>query len=229
MRVKDLMTKDVVAVRPEASLKEVAEILAERGISGVPVVGEGGEVLGVVSEADILQKEAGPARRTGGLFSWLLMGDAGAEAKFSARTAKGAMTSPAVSIGPEAQPAEAARKMTELGVNRLPVLDHDQKLVGIITRGDLVRAFTRTDEELLREIRDDVLVKTLWIPAERVQVAVKGGEVTLSGRVETKAEAELVASFVERVPGVVSVTSDVGFEYDERPPPRNSSRADSTR
>jgi CBS domain-containing protein len=224
MRVKDLMTKGVITVGPEATLKDVARILDARHISGLPVAGDGGEVLGVVSEADILYKETGPEPRSRGLLGWVLGGEAEAETKFAARTAREAMSSPAICIKMEKPVAEAARKMTELSVNRLPVLDQSGTLVGIITRGDLVGAFARTDAELLREIRDDVIVKALWIPAERVDVRVRNGEVTLSGRVETKSQAEMVAEFVLRVAGVVSVTSNLTWEYDEQTVGRSSSR-----
>jgi CBS domain-containing protein len=225
MRVKDLMTKDVVTIGPEASLKDVATLLAEHGISGLPVVGARGEVLGIVSEGDIVQKEGGSApRRRGNLVSWLFLGGFDEEQKSSAKTAGEAMTSPPVVVSEEAQAAEAARRMTELAVNRLPVLDREEKLVGIITRADLVKAFARPDEELLRDIRDEVIVKTLWIPAERVKVDVSKGHVTLSGRVETKAEAELVERFVAAVPGVVSLSSSLGWDYDERKPEKTNPR-----
>jgi CBS domain-containing protein len=224
VRVKDLMTKDVITIGPEASLKDVASILAERGISGVPVVGEQGEVLGVVSEADILFKERGFEGRRQGFLGWLLSGGLEAEAKLTARTVREAMTSPAIAVESGRPVHEAAQKMTEYGVNRLPVLD-DGMLVGIVTRADLVRAFTRSDAELLREICDEVIVHTLWISPDQVDVKIAKGEVTLSGRLETKTDAELLPRFVERVPGVVSVTSTLTWEYEDKPLPRGGARA----
>jgi CBS domain-containing protein len=218
------MTKDVITIGPEASLKDVASILAERGISGVPVVGEQGEVLGVVSEADILFKERGFEGRRQGFLGWLLSGGLEAEAKLTARTVREAMTSPAIAVESGRPVHEAAQKMTEYGVNRLPVLD-DGMLVGIVTRADLVRAFTRSDAELLREICDEVIVHTLWISPDQVDVKIAKGEVTLSGRLETKTDAELLPRFVERVPGVVSVTSTLTWEYEDKPLPRGGARA----
>ena len=215
MKIKDLMTTDVVTIGPEASLKDVARVLAERKISGLPVVDAERRVLGIVSEADILYKEKGSEEK-GGFFGWLLLEGVEAEAKLAARTAGEAMTTPVISIGPEKPVAEAAAKMIEYGVNRLPVVDEQGKLVGLVSRADLVRAFTRTDAEIMREIREDVILRTLWISPERVTVTVSKGEVTLSGQVETKADAELLPYFVERVPGVVGVKASLTWEYEER-------------
>jgi predicted transcriptional regulator len=118
------------------------------------------------------------------------------------------MTSPPLTIGAGRPVREAATRMLEDGVNRLPVVDADGRLVGIVTRADLVRAFTRTDEAIRREIADDVLRRTLWIDDPgAVSVTVEEGEVTLAGTVATAADAELLPRFVERVPGVVRVTS----------------------
>jgi CBS domain-containing protein len=211
MKVKDLMTTEVLSIGPEASLKDVAEILAQRHISGLPVVGARGEVLGVVSEADILVKEAGLDASGGGLLSRLLLADLETKWKLEARTAGEAMSSPALTIGPERTVDEAAARMVERGIKRLPVVDENGKLVGIVTRTDMIRAFVRPDSALLEEITEDVLARTLWIAPERVSVTVSRGEVTLAGRLDSKEDAELVRHFVERVPGVVSVRSELGW------------------
>jgi CBS domain-containing protein len=217
------MTKDVITIGPEASLKDLAGILAERGISGLPVVDGEGQLIGVVSEADVLLKEAGPDKRSGGFWGWLLSGGPLTDAKLAARTVGEAMTSPALSIEASRAVHEAARMMTEYAVNRLPVVE-DGKLVGIVTRADLVRAFTRTDAEILDEIRNELILRTLWIRPERVKVTASVGNVSLAGRVETKTDAELLPRLVERVPGVVSVTSELTWEYDERPLQRSEPR-----
>jgi CBS domain-containing protein len=203
MRVQDVMTKDVATARPETSLKEVAAILVEKRISGVPVCDADGGLVGVVSEADILVKEEGvePERRRA--LAWLLRGDNGVS-KFAATTAGEAMTSPAVTIDPSRPVSDAARLMIERSVNRLPVVD-DGKLVGIVTRADLVAAFTRGDEEIRREIVDELLVRTLWIEPGLLRVDVDRGRVTISGQVDTPTEMELASAFIRRVPGVVDV------------------------
>jgi CBS domain-containing protein len=219
VRVEQLMSEEVVAVGPDTPLKDVAAVLAERGFSGLPVISEQRDVLGVVSEADILIKEQGPEARHGGILGWLLGGGSTDPERLAARTAGEAMTSPALSIGPHTHVAEAARLMTEQGVKRLPVVDRDGKLVGIVTRTDLVRAFARPDSEIEREIREDVVRRALWIDHDRnLEIRVHRGDVVLSGGLERRTDAELLSSFVARVPGVVSVTSTVAWSWDDREP-----------
>lgn len=219
VKIKDLMSEDVLVVGPDTRLKDVAAILAERGISGLPVTNEQHKVLGVVSEADILVKEQGPEARHGGLVGWLLGGGIADEEKLAARTAGEAMTSPAITIGAHTHVAEAARLMTANGIKRLPVVDWDGKLVGIITRADLVRAFARTDAEIEREIRDDVIRRTLWVDDDKnLRIEVHRGEVTLAGQFERRSDAELMSHFVARVPGVVSVRSTLTWRWDDRKP-----------
>lgn len=213
MRVEDLMTRTVKTVAPGASLKQVAGLLVENGISGLPVCDVGGRVVGVVSEADILLKERGVDRR--GRLAWLLAPPEPEEvAKAEARTAAEAMTSPAITISPFRSVHEAARLMLEHGVNRLPVVKED-RLVGIVTRADVVRAFHRTDHEIAREIRDEVLQRTLWIRPGSVAVDVEGGEVTLRGDVEGRSDLTLIERLVARVPGVVGVTSELTWREDD--------------
>ena len=110
--------------------------------------------------------------------------------------------------------------MIEEGVNRLPVVDDEERLIGIVTRADLVRAFVRSDAEIEQEIREDVIRRTLWLEPDTIQVEVADGEVRLSGEVETKTDAELIPTFVQRVPGVVSRALEAALAERERPPGR---------
>ncbi len=216
MKVSDLMKREVTTVAPETSLRDVAMILGERNISGVPVV-DAGAVVGVVSEADILMKERTPPGQPEGLLARLLAPrDEEADAKLAARTAGEAMTSPAVTVEPGLSVAKAAALMVERGVNRLPVVDGGT-LVGIVTRADLVRAFTRDDLAIRREVEEDVITRQFWLPPGNVFVHVEHGEVTLGGTVERRSIAALLVGVVERVPGVVSVTSTVTWQEDDRP------------
>lgn len=217
MKISEIMTTDVLTVSTETPLKEVARTLSEREISGVPVVGADGRVVGVLAESDIVRKEQGAgADRQPGLLARLVEGPPlGVEA----RTAGEAMNAPAATIGADDEVAEAARIMTQHGFNRLPVVDAAGELVGITTRADLVRAFTRSDEEIERELREEVLLRTLWIDPASVRIAVRDGEVTLEGDVEQKADAELLEHFATRVPGVVSVRSDLTWRLESPEPP----------
>lgn len=194
MIVDDVMTRDVISVPPNTLLKEVARLLIERGISGVPVE-EDGKVLGVVSEADIVSKERGRRK-------WWLRPNP----RLHARTAGDAMTSPAITIQGRRSISSAAALMSDHGVNRLPVVD-DRGLVGIVTRADLVRAFARPDED----IRQDVVktLRSLWVSPQTVRVEVRRGEVTLRGAVTLPKIVKRVPAAIERVPGVVSVKSEL--------------------
>jgi CBS domain-containing protein len=209
MKVEDVMTKDVRTIPPEATLKAVANVLSDAQVSGLPVVGASGEVLGVVSEADILRKEKGPDERPHGVAGWFFVEPPEIREKLAARLAGEAMSSPAITIEPRQPVQRAAAMMIDHGVNRLPVVDGDGRLVGIVTRKDLVRAFVRSDAEIKREILDDVILRSLWISPEQVAIDVIDGEVTIGGQVDTQLDAELVCRLVERLPGVVSVTCEL--------------------
>jgi CBS domain-containing protein len=215
--VRDVMSQMVISVGPETPLKEVAELLVERKISGVPVVDARGGVLGVVSEADFLLKEQGPEairhRRLAGLFGE--SDEARAQmAKLRAATAADAMTGPAVTIESSRPIAEAARLMTAKAVNRLPVVD-DGRLVGIVTRADLVRAYVRSDRELVETIRTEVLLRSLWLDPAAFEIDVEDGVVRISGRVERRSTAEMVARTIAMVPGVVGIQSDIPWSIDD--------------
>jgi CBS domain-containing protein len=211
MRVRDVMTADVASVGPDADLREVAELLVRRRISGVPVV-EAGHVLGVVSERDILFKERPKDGLNRGVLAFL-MDEGDLMLKIDARSARAAMTSPAVTIGPSRSVADAAAVMLDEGVSRLPVVDHGE-LVGIVTRFDLVRAFARSDEEIWQEIDSDPLIRSYWRRPGPADVSVAAGEVTLKGKVDSKHHADLIEAFVDRVPGVVSVESQLRWEHE---------------
>jgi CBS domain-containing protein len=208
------MTTNVLTVRSSTQLKDAAALLAEHRISGLPVVDEDGHVLGVLSEGDILYKETGTKDKPGFFDRLLSVPPTGLDLKLAARTVGEAMSVPAVTIRPRRPVTQAATTMIEKGVNRLPVIDDEDRLIGIITRADLVRAFVRSDAEIEQEIREDVLNRTLWLEADAIQIEVVGGEVRLSGEVGTQTDAELIPTFVQRVPGVVSVLSKLRWRED---------------
>jgi CBS domain-containing protein len=206
MIVAEVMTTDVVKVRPSTPLKQVAELLLSRGISGAPVVDAEGRVLGVVSETDILAKEQGSVDPRSLLHRLFSPGARAEQAKLDATTAAQAMTSPAVTIRPSATIAEGAAAMLEHCVNRLPVVD-GPTLRGIVTRADLVRAFVRPDAEIAQQVQEEVLRRRLWIRPEDVQVFVERGSVRLQGHVQSDKVARRVESLVRDLPGVVEVDS----------------------
>ncbi|MDF2734524.1 MAG: hypothetical protein K0S97_1147 [Chloroflexota bacterium] len=217
LKVRDVMARQVVTVDPETALKDVAGLLVDRRISGVPVLDAGGAVVGVVSETDLLIKEQGAEsirhRRMARFF-----GDSSESrrqlAKLTAVTAGEAMTAPAVTIGSYRRVAEAAALMVARKVNRLPVVD-DGRLVGIVTRADLVRVFVRSDAELAQTIRDEVLLHILWLDPALFRVAVSDGVATITGRVQRRSTAEMIAPTVSMVPGIVDVRAEVTWAVDD--------------
>ncbi len=122
-----------------------------------------------------------------------------------------AMSTPARTITPDRPVVEAATIMLDEDVNRLPVVDADGALVGLVSRGDLVRAFARSDDEILREIEEDVIRKVMWLNPGSIDVTVTNGVVTLAGEVASEADAELLPTFARKVPGVVEVSSSLTY------------------
>lgn len=207
MKVCDLMTSEVATVTPAMSLRDAAALLVAKGISGVPVLNTENEVVGVLSEADIVVKAGGEVARNR-LLGWLLDPNLDLDDKIRAETVDDAMTAPPVTISSKRPVHEAARLMVAENVNRLPVVDNG-RLVGIVSRADIVRVFTRSDAELVDEIRGDILRRTFWLEPGSVAVDIVDGHVTLRGEVETEADQDLLPHFVARVPGVISVDADL--------------------
>lgn len=208
MKIETLMTTDVSTVAPEATLKDAAALLSEKRISGMPVCDPDGMVLGVISEADIIRKEQGLAPDVHGVSRWLARLFDGELDKVEARTVREAMTTPALTVRPFEPVSKAARLMVEHRINRLPVTV-DGRLVGIVTRADLVRAFHRADDELADQIRDEVFVRALWLGPEELDLTVQDGVVTIRGRVDTESDTRVVEHLVRSIPGVVEVTAQL--------------------
>jgi len=222
--IREVMTSPVVTVRRTTPLKEVARLLVEHRISGLPVVDIDGTVLGIVSEADFLIKEQGADAVSHRPLARLLGDSKASRAKLDkvhATRAADAMSAPAITISPTRPLAEAARIMVEHRINRLPVVEHD-RLIGIVTRADLLRAYVRSDEELADTIRQDIILRSLWLDPASFQVSVKEGVAVITGHVERKSTAEIVADATSVVPGIVDVLTHITFELDDshlRPEP----------
>ena len=155
--VKDLMTTPVVTVGPATPFKEIVAQLAEHRVSALPVVDDAGRVLGVVSEADLLLKEEFPGPDQNIPLFWTRRRRLERE-KAAASTARDLMTVAVVSISPDASVPEAARRMHTANVKRLPVIGQGGRLVGIVSRADLLKVFDRPDGDIHREILDEVIV-----------------------------------------------------------------------
>ena len=216
--VRDVMTTSVLAVQPDTPLKEVARLLVEQRISGLPVVDEEGRVVGVVSEADLLVKEQDPGALEPGPLD-RIFGESEEHrqlrAKVEARTAGDAMTAPAITIDPSRSLHQAAGVMIERRVNRLPVIEGG-RLIGIVTRADIIRAFVRSDEQLEQTIREEVLLRTLWIDPAQFTVEVRDGVALLRGAVDRRSTAGMIVRSVEMVPGIVGVNAEIAWNVDDR-------------
>jgi CBS domain-containing protein len=213
VKVEELMSTDVVTVTPETTLKEVASLLDEHRISGVPVCDAAGGVVGIVSESDILWKELRTLPEAHGLIDRLLDSAYGDDKRARATTAGEAMSSPAITVSPDVSIARAAQLMLECMVNRLPVIGGG-RLVGILTRSDLVRAFKRSDAEVEREIQ--TLLRELWVDPARLTITVRNGDVAVAGEVENRFSATSLERHLARVPGVVGVRSELRWDVDDR-------------
>lgn len=218
MKISDVMSYGVLTVAPTTPIKEVARLMSTHGVSGVPVVDEDGTILGVVSEADFLLKEDGiarPASRLERLLGRAVRGDS-EQAKVEAETAAELMSSPAITIGPDASLPEAAAIMVERRINRLPV-QQGRHLVGIVSRADLVRAYLRPDHELARVINEELIRNTLWVDPSLLDVRVVDGVVHLAGTLDHRSTAEWLVSMIRRLEGVVQVDdSELRWTTDDR-------------
>ena len=200
--VKDVMTTNVVAVKRNADFKQIVSVLRRYRVSACPVINDAGRVVGVVSEADLLYKEA-HRRMPAGLIRlrWKL----GEESKVNAVTAGRLMTSPAITIHPDVSVAVAARMMQDRWIKRLPVVSDDGLLIGILTRSDVLSVYERPDDEILAEILTDVIDAEFGLTANAFDIAVTSGIVTISGLMdEARTALELVAR-LRHVEGLVAV------------------------
>jgi CBS domain-containing protein len=216
MRIEDVMTRDVVTVKPDATLKDAARELVARRISGLPVVDDGGRVVGVLSEGDLLFKQRGARERNGGLLGWFVdRRHESEDAKLDAHVVEEAMTSPALTIDAGWSLTAAAERMLANGVNRLPVI-RGERLVGIVTRADIVRAFARSDADVEGDVQEALeLYRDMWSDNARLDARVADGALTVTGNLRQRSEAEILPKLLARIPGVVAVTSELTWTEDD--------------
>jgi CBS-domain-containing membrane protein len=200
--VKDVMARRVVSVREKASFKEMAEMLRRSRISAFPVLDSHDRVVGVVSEADLMVKEAVQAAGTSLVAALRHVRE---EDKASGVTAGDLMTRPAITIGPDATVAEAARIMYDRRVKRLPVVNAGGHLLGIISRVDVLAVFNRPDEQIRDEIVHRVLPEFAAGRSADFDVTVRDGIATISGPAQSDTARRAVLDAARHVPGVVAV------------------------
>ena len=210
-KVTDVMTRKVVAVHTGASFKEIAATLRERRVSAFPVVDDDGRVIGVVSEADLIAKEAlegGYESHPGPLSGLLHRRDL---EKARGATAGELMSRPPVTVQPDDLVSHAAQLMHDRRVKRLPVVSADGKLVGIISRTDVLSVFSRPDADIRREITQTVLLEQFVTDPGLFTVTVKDGIVTLQGTPETAALGHDIVRTVRHLEGVVAVRDRLSY------------------
>jgi CBS-domain-containing membrane protein len=206
--VKDVMSTHVIAVRKNATYKDMAARLREMRVSAFPVLDDDDKVIGVVSEGDLLVREALgnriPPVSTGVLRSR-------EQAKADGITAADLMTTPPVTIGPDDPVVRAARLMYDHRVKRLPVVGGDGRLIGIVTRSDVLSVYDRADDDIRREVTDSVIQGTFRSDPARFTVTVKDGIVTLEGTPETAAAGRDIVDAVKHAEGVVAVCDQLTY------------------
>ncbi|GGY33521.1 CBS domain-containing protein [Streptomyces djakartensis] len=221
-KVGALMTADVVRAGYGTPFKEVARRLAEHRISGLPVVDDDEKVLGVISETDLMARQAQApgapgSRRLSRRPRWT-PGSRARRARAQARTAGQLMSRPAITVHSDATVVEAARVMAHHGVERLPVVDDEERLVGMVTRRDLLQVFLRPDAEIRGAIRNEVLERAMGLPSDAVDVDVHEGVVVLAGQLERRVEATTVVEMCRRTDGVVGVVDHLTHRFDDSRP-----------
>lgn len=220
-KVRDVMSTDVATVLEGTPFKEVARLLASRDVSALPVVDGAGHVLGVVSEADLLVKQGTQEiewRQTP-LTWWRRRRD---QRRAEATTAGVLMSAPAVTVTEDTTVAGAARTLTGRRVKRLPVVDRDGRLVGIVSRKDLLTVFLREDADIREEIVRTVFEGGIGVMVTpgAVAVDVHEGVATLTGEVDLRSQLSLVEQMTRHVDGVVDVTVSMSYRYDDTRPSR---------
>jgi CBS domain-containing protein len=213
-RVNDVVTAGVVAVAADTPYQRIAETLVAHRIGAVPVIDPVGRVLGVVSKSDLLPRIEfadqwgewpvfeGHHRRV-------------ERCKALGETAADLMTTPAITIGVHSTVRAAAGLMDEARVRRLPVVSELGRLVGIVSRGDLLRMFQRSDAQILHDVLEQVLMPALQIEPEKMRVEVSNGVVTLTGRVRRRTTARIAIRLCRAVPGVVDVVNRIRYYTDD--------------
>jgi CBS domain-containing protein len=216
MKVGDVMSDEIMTITADAPLKEAATIMVKSGVSGLPVIDDDRRVVGIITEADFVTAEAN--RSWGRQRRRLLANFLGDPAPQIAKTVADVMSLNPHTIDSASSVTEAARKMTDLRVKRLPVVLPDGTLCGIISRADVMGVFTRPDEALADEIANGVAIDILGLSPGDVSVEVDDGIAQVSGHVPSRSEARILEELASRVEGVVAVESSLTWTHDDTRP-----------
>lgn len=211
--VSDVMTCDVVSVTADTGFKEVVDTIADAGVSALPVVDGERKVIGVISVSDLMAKvvrdrhailHPGQARRC------------------EAETARDVMTVPAITTSRSTSVIDAARTAAKAKVRQMPVVDAEGKMVGVVTRSDLIRVFLHTDQEIRQHVVDDVLVRHFGIDPSTLRISVEAGIVTVTGQVERRLLIGPIVDMIRQIAGVVAVHNQLTYTIDDTilPPSR---------
>lgn len=213
-KIGSVMTSEVVAVTESTPFKEVAMLLARHRISGVPVVDDDEKVVGVISETDLMLRQPQQDAESPRLLRRLPAARR-RTAKAAALTAGQLMSTPPVTVRADDSIARSARTMAQHRIERLPVLDEENRLVGIVTRRDLLQVFLRRDDDIREEVIQEILIRTLWLTPQMVEVEVADGVVTLEGQVERESEVSIAGHMTAQIDGVVAVVNRLTARYDD--------------
>lgn len=205
MRVDDVMSRAVVTIEPDDSLRHAAELMSQHHISGLPVVANG-KLVGVLTESDFLVLSSGQGRSR-----WLDVLFGRSKAPEEATEVGDLMTADPVTVAPDRRLRDAARMMISSGVKRLPVVDSEGNLMGIVSRADIMKSYARSDTEIREEISDALHEYIL----KGIEVGVAEGVVTLDGEVAIRSESRLAEELVRRVDGVVAVNNHLSWSADD--------------
>ena len=206
--VRDVMSTHVIAVRQNASYKDMAAMLHAQRVSAFPVLDDHNKVIGIVSESDLLTKEALEGTVPGMLQSMMSQRE---HARASAVTAAELMTKPPVTIGPDESVTQAARLMYSRRVKRLPVVSDDGTLIGIVSRADVLSVYSRPDADIQHEIIQDLILGRFRCDPARFAVTVTDGVVTIEGAPETGPAGRDLIDAARHVEGVVAVRDRLSY------------------
>lgn len=199
MDVVDLMTTDVIAVAPDTAIRDAARLMFRNRVSGLPVVDPMDRLQGIITEADFLRLEV--AREEGSGTPYERVADV--------------MTKGVVTVDRDIPVHEVAKIMCVQDIKRVPVVDDEGRVVGIISRSDIVALFTRPDEVIEDEIREDLIRRVLFVDPDELDVMVRNGIVTFIGEIGTRTEARLLEELARRLDGVIRVESDLTWRIDD--------------